>query len=299
MVPRTTLIAVLVGVEFALVAMMVQAISPAARAPWDDVSAFRFPGPAESTSAFDHYAFAAGLSPNLTVDIGLADLTIERRNQPGITVTVARHGWHGMGGSAPAITAHQDGEKVTVSSTDDSGWTWSDDRLVTIAVSSGTRVTVQNAGNINALGLRAAASFNSSNGTITVEDFNAPSLQLSSSNGRLKLHNIVAPQLDATSSNGRVEGTALVVRDGRVESSNGRVTLGFAPGADTLVTAATSNGNVRLSGVHATAGSAGSDTDSDDDDGDAPASRTVRIGAGRGRLDVHTSNGNINLSQEG
>ena len=44
-----------------------------------------------------------------------------------------------------------------------------------------------------------------------------------------------------------------------------------------------------------------SDTDSDSDagDGDATATRTVRFGAGEGRLDVHTSNGNIKLSQEG
>jgi hypothetical protein len=39
--------------------------------------------------------------------------------------------------------------------------------------------------------------------------------------------------------------------------------------------------------------------DEDDDDDDSSTAKTVRIGAGRGRLDVHASNGSINLSQEG
>jgi DUF4097 and DUF4098 domain-containing protein YvlB len=121
----------------------------------------------------------------------------------------------------------------------------------------------------------------------------------------LTLHDIVAPRFEATSSNGRVEGTALAVRDGRVESSNGRVTLGFSPRTDSTVTAATSNGKISLDGLTATSGAAAtssaktSSDDDDDDDDDSPQSQTVRIGAGSGRLDVHASNGNIKLSQEG
>jgi DUF4097 and DUF4098 domain-containing protein YvlB len=123
-------------------------------------------------------------------------------------------------------------------------------------------------------------------------------LHVSSSNGRLTLSNIVAQTIDAQSSNGRVEGTALQVRNGRVDSSNGRVNLSFAPGADTVVTAASSNGSVHVSNFESAVITKKSSSDDDDDD-DSSASKTVRIGAGNGRLDVHASNGSINLSQEG
>jgi DUF4097 and DUF4098 domain-containing protein YvlB len=107
----------------------------------------------------------------------------------------------------------------------------------------------------------------------------------------------VATRIDASSDDGRVEGTGLQVHDGTIESSNGRVTLGFAPGTDTVVNAETSNGSVRVSGFASSAVPA--THSSDDDDDDTPSARTVRIGAGTGRLDVHSSDGNITLNQEG
>jgi hypothetical protein len=108
----------------------------------------------------------------------------------------------------------------------------------------------------------------------------------------------VANRIDASSDDGRVEGTGLQVHDGLIESSNGRVTLGFAPGTDTIVNAETSNGFVHVSGFASSAAPAVHKS-SDDDDDDSPSARTVRIGAGTGRLDVHSSDGNITLNQEG
>ena len=94
--------------------------------------------------------------------------------------------------------------------------------------------------------------------------------------------------------------TGLQIRDGNVESRNGNVTLGFAPGADTVISADTSNGQIHVTGVTgvpaATTHKSSSDDDDDDDD---DAAQTVRLGAGSGRLDVHASNGNIHLTQEG
>jgi hypothetical protein len=254
-----------------------------------------------SSAASSDYAFTTGDHPEVVVDIGYADLTIYQRKEPGVTVNVTHDGWRGFGSKAPEITAKQDGESVRVVAAETSAWSWGDDRMVTIAVAPGTRVMVQNAGDIRATGLRGEASFNSVGlGSILIDDFNGPSLTVETSNGRLTMHNIVTAQLDANSSNGRVEGTALQVRDGHVDSSNGRVTLGFAAGADTTVTAAASNGHVDVSGL----GVVGtpkvkSADDEDDDDDDDSSSKTVRIGAGSGRLDVHASNGSINLSQEG
>lgn len=300
MIQRGTLIAVLVGVEVALVAMMAQAISPGSQGTAHDAAMRNFHGPTGHGAAA--YTFTAGAHPEVTVDIGYADLTVYRRNEPGIAVDITASGWHGFGSSAPEISAKQDGAGVSVIAAESPGWTWGDDRMVTIAVPPGTRLNVQNAGNIKATGLRERATFKSvGNGAIVIEDFNGPALTVATSNGRVTLHNIIAPQLDAESSNGRVEGTALQVRDGRIDSSNGRVTLGFMPGTDTTVTAATSNGHINVSGftvVPAKVVKHSADDDGDDDD-DSPNAKTIRVGAGSGRLDVHTSNGSIYLNQEG
>jgi hypothetical protein len=172
-----------------------------------------------------------------------------------------------------------------------------DDRMVTVLVPPETQVTVVNAGDIKATGLRAEATLNSiGNGSVTVDDYDAAALHVSSSDGPIVLHQIVAPRLDATSSSDRIEGTALQVRDGIVES-DGRVTLGFATGADTLVTAKASDGKIHLMGFDAAASGAPGRSSSDDDDDSS--SQTVRVGSGDGRLEVHSSDGNITLDQEG
>jgi hypothetical protein len=299
-IQRGTLIAVLIGVEVALVAMMAQAISPGSQASSHDAAMHDFHGPAAHGAA--DYSFATGTHPEITVDIGYADLTVYRHNEAGIAVDVTASGWHGFGSAPPEISAKQNGDSIHVVAADSPGWSWGDDRMVTIAVPSGARLNVVNAGNIKATGLRERASFKSvGNGTIVIEDFNGPALDVATSNGRVTMHNIIASQLDAESSNGRVEGTALQVRDGRIDSSNGRVTLGFLPGTNTTVTAATSNGHINVSGFDATPAKVvkHSDEDGDDDDDDSSTARTVRVGNGSGRLDVHTSNGSIYLSQEG
>jgi hypothetical protein len=307
---RGTFIAVLVGVEIALVFMMAQAVNPAFRTPWqmqtyhDLQQTFGTAGAGSPSSLGTKYAFTVGAQPEVTVDIGYADLTIERGNDAHVSVDVPRHGWHGIGASAPAITARQDGDRILVAEAERSGWTVSDDRRVRITVTPGTRLIVQNAGNIDASGLRATASFSSNNGYVTITDFNAPSLTVETSNGRVNLRDVTAPSFEVSSSNGRIEGSALHVTNGHVKSSNGRVTLGFAANSDTTVTAETSNGSVDVgnlnvtSAAHATAHQRSSDDDDDDDDGDG-SSKTIRLGSGSGQLDVHSSNGNINLRQEG
>ncbi len=242
-----------------------------------------------------HRIFDAGSHPALNVDIGNADLTIRTGNASQFDVSVSKSAAYGIFRARAPLAARKDGETIRIATTAEHSWSMGDDRMVTVVAPPGNRVIVVNAGNIKADGLRAEAVFNSANGNITVEDYVAPALHVASSNGRISLLRIVATRLDVKSSDGRVEGTALQVRDGSVESDNGPVTLGFAAGADTLVTAETSNGTVRVSDYAgaptvATARSSGAD-------GDASSSRTVRIGAGNGRFDVHSSNGNIYLSQ--
>jgi Putative adhesin len=314
MVQRPTLIAVLIGIEVALVVGMIGAI----RGSWGPSYAFQTAGASVPPAGGTHWSFAAGSHPSVTVAIGHADLTVE--TLPGAQIAVTVVPGVEVNSSGP-IRARDEGGTIRISAEDSEGASrfYVDDRNIHVIVPPETHVIVEQAGDIDASGLRAPASFESSHGDISIHDFrgqlsatssdgrleisdaDCPTLHVASSNGRVTLTRVTAAQIDASSSNGRVEGTALQLRDGRVSSSNGRVSLGFASGADTTVSAASSNGHVHVSGFPSgptTAVKHGDDDDSDDDS-DSSAATTVRVGAGSGRLNVHASNGSINLSQEG
>lgn len=285
MTARAQAIVAIVAVEAAIVGLMVMSLTGVQPAQWFAPSArTAAAAPGSLVEGGAHRIFEAGSHPALTVDIGYADLTIRTGDSSRFDVALSKDTRFGFLLNKDPITATKDGDTIRIEKIRQRGMSMGDMRRVTVIVPPETQVTVVNAGDIEASGLRATASFDSvGNGSITVDDFNAPALHVEASNGRITLRRIVATRLEATNGNGRVEGTALQVRDGSVETSNGRVRLGFARGADTLVTAETSNGSVRVS---------------DGDQGDRPSSRTVRIGAGNGHLDVHSSNGSIYISQE-
>jgi hypothetical protein len=302
MISRGTIIAGLIALELAIVVEAVVAVRGAG--PWP-ASAQPFMARAADgpklAEGGPHKIFDSGAHPKLTVDIGYADLTIlTSSNASQIDVSLSPSDAFGPFSETAPITARQDGETIRVA-TSSGGRRWSlgDDRMVTVLVPPETKVTVIHAGDVKADGLRADASFNSvGNGTVTVEDYDAPSLHVVSSDGRIVLRRIESAQVEVTSKDGRVDGTALQVRDGHVESS-GRVSLRFAAGTDTLVNAEASDGKISTSGFAGTdvvTKSKGSDDDDDDDDSSA---RTVRVGAGEGHLDVHSSDGNITLAQDG
>jgi len=292
MVQRPTLIAVLIGVEVALVIGMAGAV----RGGWGPSPSVFSSASAGMPAAGRDWSFAAGPHPAVTVAIGHADLTVETR--PGTRIAVTVVPGIEIHSSGP-ISARDDGGMIRVTAADAEGASrlYVDDRNIHVVVPPETRVIVEQAGDIDASGLRAAASFESSHGDITIRDFRGP-LSATSSDGRLEISDADSPTLHVAASNGRVTLTRV---NGRVSSSNGRVSLGFAGGADTTVSAASSNGRVHVSGF--TAGPVTSVKRGDDDDGDgdsdSSAATTVRVGAGSGRLNVHASNGSINLSQEG
>ena len=307
MVPRTTLIAVLVGVEVAIIAGMVGALRGGSAPPWFGRHAVR-------AGTFEHpeWSFTAGPAPAVVVDIGHADLTIETHPLAQISVAVAPG--VEIASSGPIAARDDNGTiRITAAGNGKSSHFYVDDRNVHVMVPPNTRVTVESAGDITAHGLRAAASFDSPHGDIEIRDFHGSlsatsadghveitdaqcsTLHVASSNGRVILRRVAAAQIDASSSNARVEGVAVQLRDGSVSSANGRVSLGFAPAADTTVSAASNNGRVRVSGFAAVP----ANQLSRDDDDDSPAATQVRIGAGSGRLNVRASNGNIDLIQEG
>jgi hypothetical protein len=297
MTPRGTIIAALVVVELAIMGESVVAVNGMPAPP----AAFRLAAAGASGPNLvedgPHRIFEAAPRPALTVDIGYADLTIITQQGPDIDVSIAASTSYGVFRATAPIAARADGRTVRITTTRGNGWTIGDDRMVTVLVPPQTEVTVIRAGDIRANGLRAQASFTSvGQGSVTIDDYAAPSL-VASSRGRISLHAIVSSRLDATSSESRVEGTALQVRDGSVES-DGRVMLGFATGTDTLVTAETKNGHVRVSGLSPAAPFANGRDSGDGGDADS-ALQTVRVGSGNGRLTVHTSDGNIDLTRDG
>ncbi|HEV8020535.1 MAG TPA: DUF4097 family beta strand repeat-containing protein [Candidatus Lustribacter sp.] len=321
MVPRATLIAVLIGVEVALLVAMVNAVQgrgmswfPVAMTAPDTV-----PGPHFGQRP-SSYQFPAGAHPAVIVDAAGVDVVVETQAIPRIFVTLHTERSGPFTGKAQEISASDEGGTIHVTSDDvQQTHVFGFEKLtLQIIAPPNTRVSVTDAGDVTLSGFRAATSLDSRDGAIEVRDFrgdleayssdgridvtdaDCSTLHASASNGRLVLTHVNAAQIDASSTNGRVIGTAVQLRDGRVSSSNGRVSLGFAAGADTTVTAATSNGRINVSGFAVPASlvkTGGNDSDSDDDD--APAAKTIRVGAGSGRLDVHTSNGSIDLSQEG
>ncbi len=284
----------LLGLEAAILVGMVGAIRGTPAPNWHGFSHT----PAEATQTDPAWSFAAGAAPAVEVDIGHADLTIETRPGSRIEVSVAP----GMEiSSSGPIAAREDGGKVRITAANSGAAKqfYVDERNVHVTVPPATHVVVLRAGDISASGLRAAASFVSDHGFIEISDADCSTLHVESANGRVVLTNVIAAQIDASSTNGRVEGRALQLRDGSVSSANGRVSLQFAGGTDTTVNAEAGNGKVRVSGFAAAAAVPVQRADDEQNGGDTWSARTVRIGAGEGRLDVHASNGNIDLTQEG
>ncbi|MGA3036616.1 MAG: hypothetical protein ABSE64_03945 [Vulcanimicrobiaceae bacterium] len=295
MISRGTVLAAILVAELAIVGTAITAVRGDQMGP-----SFGPPGFAQLTHGSHlieggpHQIFDTGSHPSLTVDIGYADLTILTGKASQIDVSVSPSRDYGLFRSRAPISARQDVQTVRVASAPEHGLSVGDNRMVTVVVPIGTKVTVVHAGDITANGLRAEASLSSlGNGFIRVEDYDGPVLHLTASRGPIIMHAVTVEHLDASARDDRVDGTALRVHDGNIESGD-RVTLGFASGTNTVVNAITDDGKATASGFSTGASVAGSRKDDDDDS----SSETVRVGTGNGSLDVHTTDGNINLVQE-
>jgi hypothetical protein len=316
MVPRATVIAVLIGVEAALVYGMAVALTGGSPPPWGK------PAGRVGARLASPSSFPAGAHPALAIDVGMADVTIDTHPEARIEVSVSDGGRH-IGSSVP-ISVRADGDTIRITANETDFWSFlGDSRTVDVTVPPATAVVIANAGNVTATGLRADATINSgahfhrgdgirvrdfrgsltatnADGRIEITDADCPTLHVSVANGRVTLTRVRARTIDADSSNGRIDGTGLRLRDGRVASANGRVSLGFAAGTDSTVTVGAANGHVRVSGFTAAPATfVQSSADEENDDGSPSSAQTVRVGAGSGRLDVRAGNGSIDLSQEG
>ncbi len=293
MISRGTILATILVLELAIVGMAITAVRGDQIGPSFASPAFaQFTHGSHLIEGGPHQIFAVGPHPSLTVEIGYADLTILSGKEPQIDVSVSPSSDYGIFRSKAPITANLDGQTVRVA-TSEHGLTTGDNRMVTVVVPEGTKVTVFHAGDIKASGLRAEASFTSrGNGFIHIEDYDGPSLHATAANGPIIMHAVSVERLDVSARNDRVEATSLRVHDGTIESGD-RVTLGLASGTNTIINADTDDGKISATGFSDGASVAGA-RKSDDD----ASSETVRVGAGNGSLDIHTGDGNINLVQE-
>ena len=270
MTNRSLILASIVTLEVLIVAGMVAAIRGGNVAKWlAPPGQAAISGRNHLVEGGPHQTFDAGTHPSLNVDIGYADLTI-RAGDPGQFDVSLSKGRTLSLGPAAAITVRQSGETLNIEKPRGDILTTGDFRRVTVLVPPGTHVDVAEAGDIQVYGLHGETSLKSvGSGKIRVEDFDGPALHVETSNGRILLSRVSTTHIDATANNDRFEGSALQLHDGTIES-DGRAVLGFAPGADTLVSADGSSGNVRK----------------------------VKIGAGSGRLDVHAGEGDVAIQQE-
>ena len=295
MISRGTILAAILVAELAIVGTAIVAVRGDQIGPSFSAPAFaQFTRGSHLIEGGPHQIFEVGTHPSLSVDIGYADLTIQSGKARRIDVSVSPSPDYGLFRSKAPITANEDGQTVRVGTSPTHGITTGDNRMVTVVVPDGTKVTVLHAGDIRANGLRAEASFSSrGNGFIRIEDYDGPALRLTTTNGPIILHAVAAERLEASARNDRVEGTALQIHDGSIESGD-RVTLGFAAGTNTVVNANTDDGKITATGFNAGASVVATRKNDDDDS----SSQTVRVGTGNGSLDVHTNDGNINLVQE-
>lgn len=230
---------------------------------WSNAVATRGPALAEGGPA---RTFTVGFSPTVTVDIGYADLTVRTAQGPQVRASLSGGGPFSGFGAARPISAFADGTAVRI--TTPAHRSSGDNRMVTLVVPPSTRLDVVRAGDVTVDGLRADATIHAAgSGDVEISDFRAPSLRVVVPKGTATLRDVAAPRLEVTSAE-RIDATDVQAFSGTIESTGSRVTLAFAPGSDTLVTA---------------------------EEGSQPV-RTVRVGLGTGRLTVAAGDGNVTLT---
>jgi DUF4097 and DUF4098 domain-containing protein YvlB len=142
-------------------------------------------------------------------------------------------------------------------------------------------VTTSN-GDIRISGAKGNTSAHSSNGDITIVDVDGQ-INASSSNGDIEIKDTTGIG-DLETSNGEIYAEIFSFKENiSVDSSNGGITLYINPLLNADVEMTTSNGQISISGLSLNT------TVSEEDH------KVGKLGEGGYKLDIHTSNGNINL----
>jgi hypothetical protein len=307
MISRSTLIGALVVAELGIVGIAGQAIAGGSGSsglpppPRIGFGGAFDTGPAAANRL--HQSFVAGLSPRVVIDVRDVDVVVQ--GDAGSTVRVdealQRSGF--VTGQIPALTAQQSLDVVKVTSTGENGLhivLGSFQHELHITVPAMARVEFASAGRIDTAGLRTKllahipdgaitirdhrgdVDVSTGEGRITMTDVQGSDIAVNTRDGRIYLTRVGADRINGSSSSGRIVGVDVRAVDGTLTTRDGRVVLSFTGNSDTVVSAHTGDGRVRVSGLTI--------TESDDQ-------RSVaRIGSGRGHFEVSTLDGPITIT---
>ena len=147
-------------------------------------------------------------------------------------------------------------------------------------------VTVDSAttsnGAVQISGTKGNTSTHSSNGAIIIEDVDGY-VKASTSNGNIDIQGTTGVD-DLETSNGRIYAEIFDFKDDiDIRSSNGRITVYINPSLNADIDMTTSNGQISISGLSLNI------TISEE------KHKVGKLGDGGNKLNIHTSNGNINL----
>ena len=137
-------------------------------------------------------------------------------------------------------------------------------------------------GAVQISGTKGNTSAHSSNGAIIIEDVDGY-VKASTSNGNIDIQGTTGVD-DLETSNGRIYAEIFDFKDDiDIRSSNGRITVYINPSLNADIEMTTSNGQISISGLSLNI------TISEE------KHKVGKLGDGGNKLDIHTSNGNINL----
>ena len=141
-------------------------------------------------------------------------------------------------------------------------------------------------GHVTLSDLQGSVTARSDDGYIEAANLRSDRLAMSSVNGHLGLTDVTVRSLLGTTRDGRIIAKGLSVgEDGTLETGDGSVRVAFAQNSNLTIDASTRDGAISVDGTS---------TDSDDS-----AQRTIRLGAGTGRVKLATDDGSIHILTNG
>lgn len=301
---RSSLVAMLIAVEIAIVGIALYAIR--------DVAHVHAAGFAAKTFA----PLDAGSAPVVAIDDrdSRVDVATSADGMVHVKDLTDVHG--ALFGSHPSIAqleVKRTAGGVSIARPDSGHGAyfgfWDSDRRIEVDVPSGARLEIARCsgariagveggvtvasqdGRITLTDLRGTIEAKSDDGSITATRVRGDSLVLQSSDGRLRLEDVSASSLDAQTRDGSIEAHGLSIAGGPqhavLHTADGSIRVGLATGADLTVDASTNDGHIDVDG------NAASNGDSDS------AQRTVRVGNGSGSLQLSSGDGSIHLITNG
>jgi hypothetical protein len=303
---RSSLVAMLIAVEIAIVGVAIYAVRSAH-------SLHNVDFVAKTIAPID-----AGASPVIAVADADSHVVVAVSTDGLVHVkdlTSSRGAFFGDRLNVPQLEVKRTADGVSImrpESNDSSlhfqfGWF---ERRVEVDVPAGSRIDIARCAGAEISGVGGGVAVESQDGRIVLADLsgtiNAKSddgsisasrvhgdnLSLQSADGRLTLTDVSASSLDAQTKDGSIEARGLSITGGAqhavLHTGDGSIRVALAAAADLTVDASTSDGKVIVDGQSYKNGG----------DGDS-AQHTVKLGSGSGTLQLSSDDGSIHINTNG